>query len=314
MKTIKFSDINYYESLVKEKNRTYDSFILIDGKELSISPAKITKAAKMIAALANSGGGHIIYGIASKYKRADKIAPVKEFNKSDSWIINEIQSHIDKPVKDLELKISPVNDYSNGLILHFFIPINNEQPHMFADNKYYKIKKNKAYVLDESEVRVLYDKLSHCELEFLGIYNTNGLPVLSNGKFNSISFYPKILIRNSGNMVEKDYKIEIAFPAVLFEENYQPLKALFIRHEGSYAVFGQKGLSPIFQEEINTMIEAKIAVSQENVDVFVKEFLIIKLYYSNGIKSHKIKLSETLTYNGKKINPNDFKPNKKISN
>lgn len=296
----------YYTELVANKNRAHDSMLMFKGSELDFNPRSLTKLAKIISALANSGGGNLIYGISCKYNRAEKIDPVKNFSKNTEWLYNEVQSHIDKPVKDLQIVITPLSELNNDCIIHFIIPLNNAQPHMFADNKYYRISKSKAVVLDESEVRMLYGKLSHCELEFLGIYNTNGLPFLSGGKYSSMSFYPKLLIRNAGNIVEKDYKIEISFPAVLYEESFQPLQALFIRHEGSHVVFGQKGNAPIFQEEISTMIEAKIAVNHENIEEFLKEFMNIKLYFSNGIKKHSIKLSETLTYNGKKLKKDDF--------
>ncbi len=296
----------YYRDLVDNKNRTHDSLIMLKGSELDFSPRSLTKLAKIISALANSGGGDLIYGISCKYNRAEKIEPVNNFDKNTEWFYNEIQSHIDKPVKDLRIHITKINETNSECIIHFIIPPNNDQPHMFFDNKYYRIQKNKAVVLDESEVRMLYGKLSHCELEFLGIYNTNGLPVLTGGKYSSMSFYPKVLIRNSGNIVEKDYKIEISFPASLYEESFQPLQALFIRHEGSYVVFGQKGNYPIFQEEISTMIEAKMSVNSDNIETFIKEYLNVKLYFSNGIKKHSIKLSETLTYNGKKLTKEDF--------
>src|SRR5690606_38162 len=122
---------------------------------------------------------------------------------SKEWLFHEIQSHIDKPIRDLNINIFIFDE--NSSLIHFQIPENNNQPHMFSDSKYYKWQKNRAVVLDESEVRSLYGRLSVSELEFLGIYNTNGLPVLSGGKFSAMSFYPKLLIRNSGNIVEKDY-------------------------------------------------------------------------------------------------------------
>jgi hypothetical protein len=266
----------------------------------------MTRLAKNICALANSGGGDIIYGISQKRSRADKFEPVTKFQKSADWLYHEIQSQIDKPIKDLKIDISLVGNDDFSKIVHIQIPDNNNQPHMFSDSRYYRWQKTKAVVLDESEVRMLYGKLSSCELEFLGIYNTNGLPILSAGKYSAMSFYPKLLIRNAGNVVEKDYKIEVSFPAKLYEESFQPLQSLFIRHDGSHVVFGNKGNHPLFQQEIATMIEAKIAVTAENIDTFLKDYLNVTLYFSNGIKKHSLKLSDTLTYNGKAIAKEDF--------
>ena len=312
MQAITNSSFDYYDILVSQKNRSYDAFLMFKGSELDFSPRSLTKTAKTACSMANSGGGQIIYGISCKYNRAERIDPVRKFTKNAEWLFNEIQSHIDKPIKDLEINFVPVPGSENDCIIHMTIPLNNNQPHMFSDNRFYRLQKGKSVLMDESEVRMLYGKVSHCDLEFLGIYNTNGLPILSSGKYSSMSFYPKFLIRNAGNKVEKDFKIEISFPASLYEETFQPLNAIFIRHEGSHAVFGQKGNYPIFQEEISTMIEAKIAVNTENLETFLKEYINIKLFFSNGIKQHKIKLSETLTYNGKKLAKDDFNSLKEI--
>lgn len=296
----------YYRELVTNNTRMHNSLLFIKGSELDITASSMNKMAKIICAISNSGGGDIIYGISQKRGRADKFDYVTKFQKSAEWLYHEIQSQIDKPVKDLKIDISNSDNDDVSKIIHIQIPANNGQPHMFSDSRYYKWQKSKAVILDEAEVRMLYGKLSACELEFLGIYNTNGLPLLSAGKYTAMSFYPKLLIRNAGNIVEKDYKIEISFPAKLYEESFQPLQSLFIRHEGSYVIFGNKGNHPLFQQEIATMIEAKIAVNTDNIDTFLKEYLNITLYFSNGIKKHSLKLSDTLTYNGKALKKEEF--------
>lgn len=298
--------VEYYHNLVNDKVRMHSSLLLFKGADFNMGSAAMAKMAKIICALANSGGGDIIYGISVKRGRANSFEPVISFNRSDDWLINEIQSQIDKPIKDIKIDTLEFNENDKSKIIHLSVPANNDQPHMFFDSRYYKWQKNKVVLLDEAEVRMLYGKLSACELEFLGIYNTNGLPLLSAGKYSSMSFYPKLLIRNAGNIVEKDYKIEISFPAKLYEESFQPLQSLFIRHDGAYVVFGNKGNHPLFQQEIATMIEAKIAVTLENVDVFLSEYLNVVLYYSNGIKKHSLKLSDTLTYNGRMLRKEEF--------
>ena len=160
--------------------------------------------------------------------------------------------------------------------------------------------------MSEPEIRAAYMRTSMSELEFIGVMNTNGIPTLSGGKFSAVNFFPKFLIRNAGNLVEKEYKIEIAFPSDLFEETNQPLKSAFIRHEGIYSVFGQRGNYPIFQQEISTIIEAKISVNAENISTFLSENLNIYLYFSSGKKSHSMKLSDTFTYNGHRLSKEDF--------
>ncbi len=296
---------DYYSNLVNDKVRCHDSLWTIGGLQWNVSPTAMTKLAKTVSAIANSGGGELIFGILQKRLRMEKIEPIADFDKSDKWIFHEIQSQIERPIRDLAINICEIPN-SGGKIIHIHIPINNDGPHLFSDNKFYKWQKGKCVIMNESEIRSAYMKISTCDLEFLGVTNINGIPTLSGGKFTNMNFYPKFMIRNAGNIVERDYKIEISFPTALFEATNQPLTSAFVRHEGTHSVFGQKGNYPIFQQEISTIIEAKITVTADNIDTFLSEYLNIYLYFSNGLKKHSIKLSDTLTYNGKRLQKEDF--------
>ena len=297
-------DFDYYKGIVSDKVSCHDSLWFVGGCQWN-STVSSPKLAKIVSAIANSGGGEIVFGIAQKRSRADAIDPIKGFDKGEEWIFHEIQSQIDNPVADLSVSTCHLPE-QNGKIIHIHIPANNNAPHLFSDGKFYRWKKGKCIVMNEAEIRTAYMRISTCDLEFLGISNTNGIPTLSGGKFSSMNFYPKFMIRNAGNIVEKEYKIEIAFPSALFEETNQPLKSAFIRHEGIYSVFGQRGTYPIFQQEIMTLIEAKITVNANNIDTFMSEYMNIYLYFSNGLKKHSVKLSDTLSYNGKRLTKADF--------
>lgn len=298
-------DIDYYRKLVDDKVSCHDSLWLVGGSQWETIQKSSAKLAKMVSAIANSGGGELVFGIAQKRSRADAFELVRGFDKGEEWIFHEIQSQLDNPVTDLAVSVCTMTE-SDGKIIHIHVPANNGAPHLFSDSKFYRWKKGKCIVMNESEIRTAYLKISTCDLEFLGVTNINGIPTLSGGKFSSVNFYPKFLIRNAGNIVEKEYKVEIAFPSALFEETNQPLKSAFVRHEGIYSVFGQRGNYPIFQQEISTIIEAKITVTAENIDTFLKEYLNIYLYFSNGLKKHSIKLSDTFTYNGIRLAKEDF--------
>lgn len=295
----------YYQKLVDDKIRCHDGFWCISGKQWSNYQQTTTKLAKLVLAIANSGGGELIFGISQKRGCIENFEPVCNFAKSCDWLLHEIQAQIDKPIADLAISIVPLSD-EKEVIIHFSIPINNGSPHQFSDGRFYRWQKAKCLVMNESEVRASYLRLSCSDVEFLGVSNANGIPILRNGKFTEMNFYPKFMVRNAGNLVERDYKIEIAFPTALFEESNQPLRSAFIRHEGIKSVFGQRGNYPIFQQEILTLIEAKLTVTAENIDVFLSEELTIYLYYSNGLKKHNIKLADTFTYNGRRLAKEDF--------
>ena len=201
----------YYRNLVDDKVSCHDSLWFVGGSQWNAGQS--AKLAKMVSAIANSGGGELIFGIAQKRSRADAFEPVKGFDKGEEWIFHEIQSQIDNPIADLSVNICPMPE-SDGKIIHIHIPANNNAPHLFSDSKFYRWKKGKCIVMNESEIRTAYLKISTCDLEFLGVTNINGIPTLSGGKFSSMSFYPKFMIRNAGNIVEREYKVEIAFPSV----------------------------------------------------------------------------------------------------
>ena len=274
-------------------------FIFSDQK---FSPA--SKVAKIVCAVANRGGGDLFFGLNEKNGRITEFLPIENPNFDEEWLYYEIQSYIEQPIKDLQVNFIPLEN--NKIIINIFIPINNIQPHLFADGKFYKFENKQILQMKESEIRQQYGKINHNELEIIGITNTNGLPILKDGKFESINFYPKIFIKNSGNMCEKFYKTEISFPSSLFEENYQPLTNIFVRYDGKYSVFSSAGTSILFQNEINTAIEAKIQVDSHNIDDFLTENLNIALFFSNGVKKQSLKLSNILTYNGKELAKTDF--------
>jgi len=294
------STIEFCKNLINKKIKIPNSMFVFSGKSF----LSISKVAKDVCAIANCGGGNLYYGLIEKSGRIINFSPIENYKNDEEWLYYEIQSFIDQPIKNFKVEFSYIDN--NSLIIHLTIPFNNNQPHLFLDGKFYKYENKKTVQMKENEIRRMYGMLNYSDLEIIGITNTNGLPILKEGKFSTISFYPKIFIQNIGNVVEKIYKIEISFPASLYEENFQPLKLIFSRFEGKYAVFCNSGNNPIFQNEINSAIEAKIELNLKNFDDFFTESLIINLYYSKGIKKQELKLSETLTYNGKIITKEDF--------
>ncbi|MCF0206396.1 MAG: ATP-binding protein [Bacteroidales bacterium] len=274
--------VEYYQNIVNDNIRCYDSLWCVDGSLWCNSASFLVKLAKIVAAMANCDGGELIYGISQKRSHAEAFSTVRNFDKTADWLLHEIQSQIEPQVKDLRVLVCEIPDH-DGCVIHIHVPSNNNAPHLFADSKFYRWQKGKCLVMSEKEIRTAYTRLNVCDVEFLGVSNINGIPTLAGGKFQSMSFYPKFMIRNAGNIVEHEYKVEIAFPSALFEESNQPLKNAFVRHEGIYSVFGQKGNYPIFQQEICTIIEAKITVNAENISTFLSENLMVYLYFSNGI-------------------------------
>jgi len=125
------------------------------------------------------------------------------------------------------------------------------------------------------------------------------------GKYTSVRFYPNILIRNAGEKIEKDYKLEIKIPADLYEEN-SFLTNHFSHHEGRYSVFSFKGRDLIFGGETKKMLEFTIKINSDNLNSFLDDNLDLKLYYSGGVHEQRFRFSELFTYQGYVLKKRDF--------
>ena len=80
----------------------------------------------------------------------------------------------------------------------------------------------------------------------------------------------------------------------------------FNRIEGKFSVFTVPNRQSIFQNEICNILEAKLFVNNENIDVFNHSEMHIKLFYSHGLKEFNYNLKETFTYENKFLLANDF--------
>lgn len=281
-----------------------------DKKELWLS--------KYISAFANTRGGTVIFGIKKGRGRASEICGVDLSKVTAFWLETLLHNEISPAIEKLEVYEIPfANNSSNGLLV-VTIPKSTLRPHMASDKRFYHRVGLREEVMDENRVRELYNLVSVPDMEFVGIINTNGVPTLENGQFINVNFYPKFLVRNSGSAVEKIFKFELWLLSELHDASFSPLQNYFNRLEGRYSVFSVPSRQPVFQGEICNILEAKLFVNHENIASFLESEMIIKLYYSRGIKEFTYKLTETFTYENKCLSVPDFVPvliqNNKIKN
>lgn len=266
---------------------------------------KIEQLSIKISAMANANGGYMIFGIEPLRKRAKKIVP------------NTQPIHIDKLQYLVETTISPAIDdlqilslsadnapYSTVLVIR--IPDSNNAPHMAADKHFYKRVDVKEYMLEEYEIRELYHRSKKSDIDLFGIINTGGIPTLQQGLFEVVNFYPRFLVKNISSVIEKDYKIEIYIPSALHNPNFDILQKHFSRMEEHYSIFAITNDSPLYQDELATIVEANLFVNTYNYKYFDDMYIYIKLFYSNGVKSKAFKIKETFLYKNTIITQADF--------
>jgi hypothetical protein len=271
-----------------------------DKKELWLS--------KHISAFTNSGGGTVVFGIKTFRGRASEICGVDFSKASAFWMETLLKNEITPIIENIEVYEIPFSEIKTSGLLVIHIPKSTLRPHMASDKRYYHRIGLRVEAMDENRVRELYNLVSVPDMEFVGIVNTNGVPTLENGQFLNVNFYPKFLVRNSGSAVEKIFKFELWLLSEFHDANFSPLQNYFNRLEGPYTVFSVPNRQPVFQGEICNILEAKLFVNHENIARFLESEMIIKLYYSRGIKEFTYRLIETFTYNNKYLLASDFMP------
>jgi len=291
------------------RNKEEESLILEykASRELDdFSKKQLDKLSVVVSSFANTYGGVLIYGMDTKRRKAHKPSGFEtHFSKDKAkQLYMALNTRIFRNIKNLKIH-TPVIE--NHQLLVFEIPESRQAPHIAFDKRYYKRHNYKEVVMEEYDIRMLYNKTNISELEFFGINNTNGIPNLINGNYNSMGFFPRFMIRNASSSVEKFYKLEIALPNNLVDTNYSNFQQYFTRHDGSYAVYSIPGKYPLFQEEIATIIEAKLIVTENNFDEFEDGQVQIKLFFSNGISQNEYRLIETFRYKNIMLKSSDFK-------
>lgn len=282
-----------------------DSKTLIPGNE-----KKELWLSKYFSAFANSGGGTIIFGIKKERNRAVDLDFLNLTNVTLFWLKNLIENEISPKIENVEIyEIRSDKNLEVGMMV-VNIPKSTNRPHMASDNRYYFRIGNKTELMLEQHVREMYNVSSVSNMEFVGVINTQGVPTLENGKILNINFYPKFLVRNAGSAIEKHFKFELWIPSEFHDSLFLSMQNYFNRLEGVYSVFSVPNRQPVFQNEICNILEAKLFVNSENLDVFNKSEMFIKLFYSHGIKEFSYKLNETFTFENKILSENDFVTNK----
>jgi hypothetical protein len=258
------------------------------------------KLATLLSAFANSGGGDLIFGIKKARARAISFEGKLTGNINPEWIYNLITSLIHPAPENWNVKI--VEDPGKvWQVLILSVPRYNQRPYMAPDHKFYSISAGKMHILEEGDLRRLYQLAVTPGLGFIGIINTHGIPMYNEGFPERICFWPKFLLRNHGSAPERFYKVELWIPTPLTDSNYKPLQDYFARLEGEYSVFSIPGRNPVFQGETFTIAEAKLMLEHEALTSFMSGSVRIIVYHSGGTTEHTLSLPETFTIDQKDL-------------
>ena len=304
----KFNNISDFEDLIKFKVSRDINIDFFNASKTKANQNFKNKFITTVSAFSNTIGGIIFLGIHAVRKRAKTIDYITDSDITKKYLENLISFNI-KPF--LETEISEFKT-KEGSLFAVKVKRSDFAPHMANDFKYYTRQADKTTLMPEHEIRNLFSKNNKPELDFVGIINTGGVPTLSNGLVERMNFFPKFLIKNSGAVIERFYKVEISIPTVLHDVSFFVLHDYFSRYDEEMTIFSIPAKSPIFQNEIFTIAEAKLTLTEESYHIFEKSNIEIKLFYSQGTKSALIDLKNTLLYNRQFVELSHFKRSNKI--
>lgn len=278
-------DWEFVQSLIKNNIEESINLDFKSAEALSKIDSKKKEISKDVSAFANSNGGVIIYGIDEIDHKASSISFVDGNEYTKEWLEQVISSTIQRNIPNL--KIFPIR--KEGLITQTVyivqIPESMEAPHICKDKKFYKRYNFESVAMEEYEVRQLYNRKVKSKLQLSG-YSV-GLKEVTE---DIVSFTVKASVINEGDIVEKDYKVNIYFQNVSDT-------GLFIKWETSgkgkdyhVTVINDErvkitgdGTSTIYPNEKIDIITFFFEIPKNKVkQAFEKLELEFKLYYING--------------------------------
>lgn len=261
----------------------------------------------LIASMANSNGGTIFIGVHASRKIPRTIEPITNDN-AVSWLQMVCSTEIAPEIPDCIIEKIIVNEQGN-YIIGIHVPNSHKAPHMSGDKRFYKRSDVKTILLEEYEIRDLYTKGKRPEIELFSVTNTGGIPIMSGGKFQKINFYPRFLVKNTGNSVERFYKIELSVPSAINNPNFNTMSENFSRFEDGSTIYSFTGKTLLFQGEIASVVEPNFVVDEQSYKTFEDGEITLRVFFSSGVQSKSFHCKELLLYRNKQIEYKDFSVN-----
>jgi hypothetical protein len=255
-----------------------------------------SEISKDISAFANSDGGIIIYGIVEEKYKASSLSPIDGNVFTKEWLEQVISSRIQRRIPEYQIFPIRIDNHIEKTIYLVKVNRSNSGPHMASDGRYYKRSNVQVIKMEEYEVRDHYFRINATNLE-IEDFEYKKIGARRNGdSYSSIQFEISFQIKNTGNTVEKDYKLEIVMPELPYLQGQNLKREYFIRSEGLFMVFSVPNKSPIFQDELTTVWNVTLSIEKKDFGNLNYHGIRTTLYYTGGIKIKTFYPLEKLSY------------------
>ena len=277
-----------YSALKNNQKKAFFSYQKIyKNKQLSLDGL-----CKTIAAMANAIGGEIFIGLEIEKSKFISWEEKPDGFPTKSIFINLIQEQIQPSIPSIKIE-----EWESGFYIS--VPNSPQKPHISANYKYYKRVLSKNQVLEEFEIRQLYQNTAKSNLKIVNISRLQGIPLMNSGQFEEMKFYPQIHIQNIGQRIEQHYKLEISLPSTLVDENFTVLHKYLKGYDLNQNIYSIPATEPLFQMESKTLIELVLKVNASNYSTFLNSSIFLKLYFTEGIHEQDYRLTDWFHYKGK---------------
>lgn len=294
----------YVLDLVKHKaeENIYTEFK--SGRALEKGSIKPHEIAKDVSAFANADGGRLFFGLDELDHRASSISYVDGREVTKEYLEQIINDNIQRKITGLIIDAVRMDGNLEKTVYIVTIPRSKDAPHKCRDG-YYKRQNYRVMEMEEYEVRDSYHRV---EMTRLSILEPMVSDMSMQGTIHNYNGSCTFMIQNTGPTIEKLYKSEIHFPqdAIGGAAFYSPASQFQSRGEKGYAIFSVPCNSPIFQNEIVSVLSIGFDIKRHAFEKLPHYPVLFRLYYTYGVEEYSFLLSEKLKINGRKVSLADF--------
>ncbi len=249
--------------------------------------------AKDVSAFANSDGGIIVYGIDEVNNKASSLSFVDGNEYTKEWLEQVIQDNIQRHIEDLGIYPIRKDGDIEYTIYVVKIPRSCNTPHMSADKCYYKRNNFRSVIMEEYEVRDLFNRENTPKLRICGYMLS---PHDNDGEYIILKFGGQIC--NDSNVIASLCKLNCLIidapkgTQVSWEHGAQIESTNLGNHTMQVSEINHM---PLFPGEKMDLLSFKIHIPSDNFSHFIENTKIeLRLLYAGGRKKAEIPIKEEL--------------------